>query len=128
MAPDEEPGSTQDAVDSTDRTTTSWKRLTIRVDIFSSGDTDETTLASNLESIIAANSTLKKSISNIKVRSLALRDIRGLCATVSLDSSLKGPELCSELEKNHGSFPYYFSSDFMGITPLHVDEDGADLE
>lgn len=104
------------------------RNLTIRVDNIPSDDTNITTLTSNLTTIITANLALQNSVVNVRARSLVSRDKLTLCATVSLDSSLSGLVLCSMLYQTRGASTYTFTSQFEGVTPLCVDENGVEVE
>ncbi|KAK2055217.1 hypothetical protein LY76DRAFT_520869, partial [Colletotrichum caudatum] len=61
-------------------------------------------------------------------RSLVRSDKEHMCATVTVTTALSGKDLRSRLTQAGKGFPYSYSCDFDGITPLYEDFDGAAVD
>lgn len=103
------------------------KSWTLRIDDIPLG-TSADTLASDLRSILPQGSGPSSDTTDVRVRSLVPWDQYTLCATAAFRTALKAEDLCRQLNEGRGDYPFTFTSKFEGITPLHADQAGADIE
>lgn len=102
------------------------KSLTFRVDdipVSHVGVVDR-----NLQSIAELDSVLCGAAASFVRRSMAHKDSSFVCATFSATTYLSGNELCAQLLQAGTDYPYSYSCDFDGITPLFEDSNGAAVE
>ncbi|KAI6623869.1 hypothetical protein MCOR14_009446 [Pyricularia oryzae] len=81
-----------------------------------------------LKSIAEQIPVLRDAADSIVCRSLARKDNRFSCATVSITTSLSADELSAQLNRFGGSPRYRYSCKFEGITPLYDGKDDADVD
>ncbi|KAK2042669.1 hypothetical protein LZ31DRAFT_525790 [Colletotrichum somersetense] len=100
------------------------KSLTFRVDdipVEHGHDLDR-----NLQSIAERDTDLRAA--DLDRRSLVHSDKEHMCATVTTTTTLSGKDLCSRLAQAGRDFPYSYSCDFDGITPLYEDFNSAAVD
>ncbi|KAK2017089.1 hypothetical protein LZ32DRAFT_577078, partial [Colletotrichum eremochloae] len=100
------------------------KSLTFRVDDIPVDHVDD--LDRNLQSIAERDADLRGAA--FARRSLGHSDKAHMCATVTATTTLSGKDLCSRLAQAGKGFPYSYSCDFDGITPLYEDTNGASVD
>ncbi|KAK1999116.1 hypothetical protein LX36DRAFT_633060 [Colletotrichum falcatum] len=100
------------------------KSLTFRVDDIPANHVDD--FDRNLQSIAEGDAALHGVA--LTRRSLEHSDRENVCATVTVTTTLSGKDLCSRLAKAGNGFPYSYSCDFDGITPLYEDINGAAVD
>lgn len=111
---------------STPKTPKTPKSLTFRVDDIPIDDVDD--LDSNLQSLVELDTDLRGIAASFVRHSLVHKDRMSLCATVSTITYLSGNELCKRLSRLGKTYPYNYSCDFDGITPVFEDSNGAAVE
>jgi hypothetical protein len=102
------------------------KSLTFRIDDIPIEHTKE--LVRNLRSVAEHDPVLREAVATIVHHSVAPKYKRFVCATVSITTPLSGQDLCARLHRSGKCYPYSYTCKFDGITPLYVDEKGADVE
>ncbi|KAK1977787.1 hypothetical protein LZ30DRAFT_730850, partial [Colletotrichum cereale] len=102
------------------------KSLTFRVDDIPVDHADD--LDRNLRSIAERNGDLCGAATSFVRRSLEHTGKTNMCATVTATTVLSGKELCWRLARAGKDFPYSYSCDFDGITPLYEDINGAAVD
>ncbi|EFQ30905.1 uncharacterized protein GLRG_06049 [Colletotrichum graminicola M1.001] len=100
------------------------KSLTFRVDDIPVDHIDD--LDRNIQSIAERDADLRAAA--FTRRSLGHSDNKHVCATVTATTTLSGNDLCSRLTRAGKGFPYSYSCDFDGITPLYEDTNGAAVD
>ncbi|GJC78574.1 protein SERAC1 [Colletotrichum liriopes] len=102
------------------------KSLTFRVDDIPVAHIDD--LDRNLQSVAELDADLCDDAASFERRSLGHKDKAFVCATVVATTHLSGKELCTRLFRAGKGFPYSYSCDFDGITPLFEDSNGAAVD
>ncbi|KAK1579705.1 uncharacterized protein LY79DRAFT_652008, partial [Colletotrichum navitas] len=100
------------------------KSLTFRVDDIPVEHVDD--LDRNIQSIAERDADLHGAA--FTRRSLGHSDKEHVCATVTTTTTLSGKDLCSRLAQAGKDFPYSYSCDFDGITPLYEDTNGVAVD
>lgn len=104
------------------------KSLAFRVNGIPIDHADKNKFESTLKSIAEQIPVLRDAADSIVCRSLARKDNRFSCATVSITTSLSADELSAQLNRFGGSPRYRYSCKFYGITPLYDNKGDADVE
>ncbi|KAJ6033774.1 hypothetical protein N7444_011545 [Penicillium canescens] len=102
------------------------KSLTFRIDDIPIDHTKE--LVRNIRSVAKHDPVLRGAAATIVHHSVAPKDKRFICATVSITTPLSGEDLCARLHRSGKCYPYSYTCKFDGITPLYEDEKGADID
>ncbi|KZL84934.1 ankyrin repeat-containing protein [Colletotrichum incanum] len=102
------------------------KSLTFRVDDVPVDHVDN--LDRNLRSFAELDADLRDDAASFDRRSLGHKDKAYVCATVVATTHLSGRELCARLFRAGKGYPYSYSCDFDGITPLFEDSNGAAVD
>ncbi|WYZ38338.1 hypothetical protein EsH8_III_000252 [Colletotrichum jinshuiense] len=102
------------------------KSLTFRIDDIPVSHVDK--LDRNIQSIAELDSVLRDAAASFVRRSMAPKDSSFVCATFSATTHLSGNELCAQLLRAGTNYPYSYSCDFDGITPLFEDSNGAAVD
>uniref|UniRef100_A0A8H7NAA2 NACHT domain-containing protein n=1 Tax=Bionectria ochroleuca TaxID=29856 RepID=A0A8H7NAA2_BIOOC len=102
------------------------KSLTLRVDDIPADRRH--ILDHNPKSIFDQAPNLRVDADKVVCRSLVPYGNDYLCATISIITSLSADDLSAELGRAGNGHPYSFSCKFEGITPLHEDENGVDVD
>lgn len=102
------------------------KSLTFRVDGIPVNHADE--LLRNLKTLAEQDPDLRGAAATMAQRSLTPRDKLSACATISVTTTLSGGDLCARLQRSGKGYPYSYTCEFGGITPLYEDKNGADVE
>ncbi|EEY18517.1 ankyrin repeat domain-containing protein [Verticillium alfalfae VaMs.102] len=103
-------------------------RVTIRIDRIPK-DEQRKTLLDHLNQILDRDDILKTGVNglSLRVHSIAPFSPTTECATVSFEASLPSKDLASRLGCAGSDFPYQYSHDFDGLTPLYSCPGGAEL-
>jgi hypothetical protein len=102
------------------------KSLTLRVDDIPADHIH--ILGHNLKSIFEEDPNLRGDADKVVLRSLVRHSNDGFCATISTITSLSADDLSAQLGRAGNGHRYSFTCKFEGITPLHEDENGVDVE
>ncbi|CAG9939384.1 unnamed protein product [Clonostachys rosea f. rosea IK726] len=102
------------------------KSLTLRVDDIPADHIH--ILNHNLKSIFEENPNLQGDADKVVLRSLVRHSNDGFCATISTITSLSADDLSAQLGRAGNGHRYSFTCKFEGITPLHEDENGVDVD